>query len=173
MKYSGEYSNEILNKIFIERTKQIDKHGFDHTHDKKYIDDELLMAACFCMTLSMKDWPRDWDKRWMHNIIQKDPIDRLIEAGALILAHAECIRRHEDMLISNGHAKVDQSNGNQTPSDLTGVSVGVENGIDYAIRFLEEESARLFLMNSEMQDSEAITVRKMANKLRKINGTDI
>lgn len=104
---------ELLTKIFslitpntigtqlisAERQKQIDKHGFtaEHhvNHPEWYESDQLKQAA---ITIILQDLmphdlvsevPENWDSHWFADLLDREPKERLIIAGALIAAELD------------------------------------------------------------------------------------
>ena len=57
--------------IAAERQEQIDKHGFNVEGDKHYLNGELVQAAKFCITLDVKDYPKNWDAWFLFSVGQK------------------------------------------------------------------------------------------------------
>lgn len=95
-------ASKWLDAIAAERQRQVDKLGYDAANDRneEHQDGELAQAACFMA------WPRNWigvglgcrvdllfPETWnplKHSYRQgKTPQERLIVAGALILAELE------------------------------------------------------------------------------------
>lgn len=84
--------------IAEERQEQIEKHGFDVNRDTKYYQNqELIQAALFC--IAQRDnmwpisinihWPLTWDEELKTKIENKDRVNQLRVAGALIAAEID------------------------------------------------------------------------------------
>lgn len=79
--------------IAQEREEQISKHGFSSVNDKRYKDGQLMQAARYCIRQSgwkprytKSNWPADWDSLYAHKIMRKTNIEKLVVAGALLMA---------------------------------------------------------------------------------------
>lgn len=77
-----------------ERQKQIDKHGFtaEHhvNHPEWYEEDQLLKAsASILLPEEFSRTPENWDVAWFHNLKNRSRKERLIIAGALIVAELD------------------------------------------------------------------------------------
>ena len=57
--------------IAAERQEQIEKHGYSVEKDKLYSNGEFLQAAKFCITLDIKDYPKNWDGWFLLNVGRK------------------------------------------------------------------------------------------------------
>lgn len=79
---------ELIEK---ERQEQIEKHGFDVSHDIYYSKGELLQAALFCINPNTFDWPDGWDEHFRDKILSKDEIGKLKCAGAFVAAQIDRI----------------------------------------------------------------------------------
>ncbi len=87
--------------IATERQKQIEKHGFTgqhHLNNPGYSSNQLSKAA---VTLLMPElipnlaWttvPENWDEEWFEKLLNREPKERLIIAGALIAAELDRLR---------------------------------------------------------------------------------
>lgn len=78
--------------IAQERAEQIEKHGWDLSHDADYANGELRRAAIFCLTLYEQDWP--WHDggigtHFYNKIIEKSYEQRLVVAGAFCAAELD------------------------------------------------------------------------------------
>jgi len=102
-------TEEAVNLIFKERSRQVLDEGWTRQHDDEHEKGELAMAAaCYaapekvfverrefaiCSPDYLDAWPwdKEWDKRDKH-----DRQRRLVIAGALIVAELERLSRIED-----------------------------------------------------------------------------
>ena len=81
--------------IAEERQKQIDKHGFtaEHhvSHPEWYEEDQLPNAALSILILDSlcAGVPKNWDVAWFHDLKNRSRKERLIIAGALIVAELD------------------------------------------------------------------------------------
>lgn len=82
--------------IAEERQEQIEKHGFDVTHDKEYYDgDQLIDADIYALTGDDKFYPNSWGNWWRNKMVAKSnstphsKIERLKIAGALVAAEID------------------------------------------------------------------------------------
>lgn len=80
-----------IDHIVAERKEQIEKHGFDVKNDRYYNDNELIKAALFAINPNQFEWPYKWAARFRHKIQQKDELNRLRVAGALIASRIDQI----------------------------------------------------------------------------------
>lgn len=80
--------------IAKERQEQIEKHGWSLSHDSNYQSKELQQAAYYCLMLAgykgykgqNRHWPDDWSSHFEHKIINKSVIEKLMVAGAFLMA---------------------------------------------------------------------------------------
>lgn len=86
--------------ITKERNEQILKHGFDYVHDKSpgHCSGELVGAAIYLLAkvprgAQLGRWPETWDKKYKEKFDQKNQIDKLAVAGALIAAEIDRLQR--------------------------------------------------------------------------------
>jgi hypothetical protein len=82
--------------IAQERSEQIEKHGYDINHDKRYNDEnshstgsDLRMAAMHALWPEWQFYPKTWSSLFKDNISIKSYKERLIIAGALIAAEID------------------------------------------------------------------------------------
>lgn len=82
--------------IADERQKQIDKHGFtaEHhvNHPEWYVNDQLKKAARSLLLHPLSifvETPENWDEAWFKNLINRPEKERLVIAGALIVAELD------------------------------------------------------------------------------------
>lgn len=79
--------------IAKERQEQIEKHGFNSSHDSEYLSGELITAAEFALHPMTKDQPWPFRENAFKSRIQaKNKIDRLIIAGAFIAAEIDRLK---------------------------------------------------------------------------------
>lgn len=76
-------------RIAKERQEQINKHGYDSSHDAEHVDNELIKAALFAINPYQFEPPYEWERRFIDRIINKNKIERLVVAGALIAAEID------------------------------------------------------------------------------------
>lgn len=85
-----------LELIAIERSEQIEKHGFDALHDSENENGELKEAAMFLLTGEDKYFPSLWDEGWWirfkNKIESNDKIEVLKVAGAFVAAEIDRIK---------------------------------------------------------------------------------
>jgi len=81
--------------VIDERVRQLEREGWDYSHDDKYVNGELIDAAiCYAQVefhpkgWLPDDWP--WDKTWWK---PKSPRNNLKRAAALLIAEIERIDR--------------------------------------------------------------------------------
>jgi hypothetical protein len=82
--------------IAEERQEQIEKHGFDATHDddQYHSGGELIDAVRYLLTGLPGFWPKSWDKKWEQKFAEKMPgVETLKVAGALIAAEIDRLQR--------------------------------------------------------------------------------
>ena len=84
---------ELITK---ERAEQIEKHGFDSSHDETNDDGELRHVAACLITGAKTYYPDHWDKSFLVKFEAKDDIERLVVAGALIAAEIDRLKKLED-----------------------------------------------------------------------------
>ena len=85
--------------IADERQKQIYKHGFtaEHhvNHPEWYENGQLQYASTALLSMDGKaestltETPLNWDSDWFNNLLERTPKERLIIAGALIVAELD------------------------------------------------------------------------------------
>ncbi len=76
--------------IAAERQEQIVKHGFSVQNDSEYYsNNELLVAADFCIHETNYVFPEKWDEKYAKKIKAKDRIGQLKVAGAFIAAEID------------------------------------------------------------------------------------
>jgi hypothetical protein len=75
--------------IGAERMEQIEKHGFNIANDADYNNEELLHAARYCLSPTVFDWPRFWNKSFKEKVDNKSYLQKLVVAGALIAAQID------------------------------------------------------------------------------------
>ena len=75
--------------IAEERQEQIEKHGWDLSHDASYSDEQLLKAALFCIDQKRFEWPWGWIGYFRNKVLDKNRIEQLAVAGALIAAEID------------------------------------------------------------------------------------
>jgi len=75
--------------IAKERQEQIEKHGFDKSHDANNRNCELVFAAMFMLTEDKDYWPKNWDMGWYFKFKEKSYQEKLVIAGALIAAEID------------------------------------------------------------------------------------
>lgn len=104
--------------IAEERQEQIYKHGFSLQADAEfYKNKELKQAGEYCLMLAEFPgyvgknlfWPESWDKHFMFKIHAKAQVDKLIVAGALLMAENE--RRgdkYHELVINQIAAEIDR-----------------------------------------------------------------
>lgn len=74
-----------------ERHEQIHKHGFSVENDFYYSKKELVQAAEYCLMLAgyidkNVFWPDGWDAHFEHKILNKSEVQKMIVAGAFLMA---------------------------------------------------------------------------------------
>lgn len=79
--------------IAKERAEQLEKHGWDATHDDEHKEEQLTGVALYALTWDVDFWPDDWDDELMVKIAAKTEKERLIVAGALIAAEIDRLTR--------------------------------------------------------------------------------
>lgn len=82
-----------IDLIKKEREEQIEKHGFDATHDDVFDEWQLKNCAVFALTDDPDFFPTEWDENWMLKIRNKPYKEQLIIAGALIAAEIDRVQR--------------------------------------------------------------------------------
>lgn len=75
--------------IAQERKEQIEKHGFDTEHDNKNSNRELVKAAIYLLTKRANYFPETWDEKYLDAFKQKEGIEAMKVAGALIAAEID------------------------------------------------------------------------------------
>lgn len=82
--------------IAQKRREQVEKHGFDVTHDAELYENEELLSASYAYMIHHKNpelasehWP--WYSKWN----PKDKITNLAKAGALIAAEIDRLQAGE------------------------------------------------------------------------------
>lgn len=78
-----------LKLISDERFEQQTKHQWTAEHDDQHELGELKNAALYCLTLDSSYWPDTWEEIWKEKFYNKNDVDRLIVAGALIAAEID------------------------------------------------------------------------------------
>ena len=83
--------------IADERQKQIDKHGFTgehHANHPEWYEQNQLIEASMKLSFIIADdeTPKNWDKEWFTNLCQRNSVERLIIAGALIAAELDRLK---------------------------------------------------------------------------------
>lgn len=80
--------------IAEERQEQIEKHGFDSTHDDDHeTEGRLIMAAEAAIEGDDGSFPASWEAGMVNKICSKPDKERLIIGGALYLAQRDQIDR--------------------------------------------------------------------------------
>lgn len=75
-----------------ERHEQINKHGYTLERDrvnKYYKNGELLQAALFFLTGDEKYYPKSWDQKYKSKRKQKNEVQRIVVAIALLMAEVD------------------------------------------------------------------------------------
>lgn len=75
--------------IIEERREQKTKHGYTIENDLKYVNNELLKAALFCINTDMFEYPYTWENTSRSKIFYKDTKSKLIIGAAFILAEID------------------------------------------------------------------------------------
>ena len=75
--------------IAEERQEQIEKHGFDVQHDRRYNHNQLPNAAVYLLTDDDSYYPPFWSDEWKDKFDKKTYLQKLIVAGALIAAEID------------------------------------------------------------------------------------
>lgn len=75
--------------IAQERQEQIEKHGWDVSHDASYGHNELVKASLFAINPEQFEWPFYWQEKFRGKIQRKTKIERLAVAGAFIAAEID------------------------------------------------------------------------------------
>lgn len=78
-----------MQHIKEERLEQIQKHGWDVSHDADYGNGELVQAALFCLSPGTFHWPTGWQEHFKQKILHKDRVNQLRVAGAFFLAEQD------------------------------------------------------------------------------------
>ena len=81
--------------IAEERKEQIEKHGWDITHDADYGNEELLKAALFCIDQKRFEFPFGWHPYFRNKILNNNRIDQLKKAGSFIASEIDRIQNSE------------------------------------------------------------------------------
>ena len=76
-----------------EREEQVEKHGFDAAHDDAHQKGEIKQAALAILIEHHNYWP--WQMSHFRKIVAKPRKEKLIIAGALIVAEIERLQRAE------------------------------------------------------------------------------
>lgn len=93
--------------IAKERKEQIEKHGWDISHDEYYSDNELVKAALFCINSEVFEWPFQWDEKFRDKILKKpNRVERLRVAGALIAAEIDRLQNLEQQRLTTWNNNV-------------------------------------------------------------------
>jgi len=79
--------------IAKERKEQIEKHGWDDSHDDKHTDLSLRNCAIYNLTKDDNFWPSNWDVKYKKKMDAKNYKENLIVAGALIAAEIDRLNR--------------------------------------------------------------------------------
>ena len=79
--------------IIAERNEQLQKHGYDATHDDALVNDELVDAAIALLTEDPVRWPEGLDRKVFNNASEKDTVGRLTVAGAFVAAEVDRLLR--------------------------------------------------------------------------------
>lgn len=88
--------------IAAERKRQIEKEGWDASHDDKHTDQQIAYAAvCYALPVVsrprhvLRFWPWDWKfwKPWEGGRQPEGRIRELVKAGALIAAEIDRLQR--------------------------------------------------------------------------------
>ena len=90
-----------IQMISEERKEQIEKHGWDLSHDQDYGHNELIKAALFCINQEYFEWPFEWDDEFRDKILGKNRVEQLTRAGAFIAAEIDRIKYEEQLDIDN------------------------------------------------------------------------
>ena len=79
--------------IIAERNEQLQKHGYDATHDDALVNDELVDAAIALLTEDPVRWPEGLDRKVFNNASEKDTVGRFAVAGAFMAAELDRLLR--------------------------------------------------------------------------------
>jgi hypothetical protein len=74
--------------IANERLEQLNKHNCSFEHDSEHISEELKWAAAYLLTKDENLFP-DWDFKYFMKFKEKEGIEALKVAGALIAAEID------------------------------------------------------------------------------------
>lgn len=77
---------ELITK---EREEQLKKHGFSKDHDSEHTGAELVLAALYVLTDQDEFFPTNWNQSFKEKLSNKNPIDALKVAGALLAAEID------------------------------------------------------------------------------------
>lgn len=80
--------------IAKERDEQIEKHGYTIEDDKKHNQNGVLLDAAVATIRGhfLDDFPKHWNRNITRQIINKPLEERLIIAGAFILAELDRLK---------------------------------------------------------------------------------
>ncbi|MDD4000217.1 MAG: hypothetical protein PHX62_04915 [Bacilli bacterium] len=83
-----------------EREEQVHKHGFDKEHDSQHSVGELTNAALFLLTEDSSYYPKHWQfkyyEKFKNKIDNKDKIEILKVAAAMLVAEIDLINQIND-----------------------------------------------------------------------------
>ena len=104
--------------IHEKRHYQVNAKGYTPQSDAKYINNELLDFAQAIFTDNCIYYPREWDKKYFHKIMQKERIEQLIDAGAIIAAEIDRLLLAENNINDKVQQVLDQMNNNLNSEKL-------------------------------------------------------
>lgn len=78
-----------VNLIAEERRSQITEHKWNLKDESYYNHNELIKAALFSINPDQFEWPFNWDEEFRAKMLQKNYIERLVCAAALIASQVD------------------------------------------------------------------------------------
>lgn len=90
---SYQFISKAAFDVTEERSRQVEKLGYDHRNDDVYNDNELVHAALWFITADDLQWPWSWSTMLHAKSKRHDKRARLVRAAALLIAEIERIDR--------------------------------------------------------------------------------
>lgn len=83
---------ELITK---ERNEQLYVHEYGQEHDSQHTKQELKKAAIYLLTKDRRQFPENWDKKFLLKLRRKQGIEALKTAGAFIAAEIDRVQAEE------------------------------------------------------------------------------